>query len=183
MDAIQNRSTAFSDDCLPPEGEYESRDAVFKAINTWAAPRGYAFINGRSTKEKTGRLSITYQCDRRAKPPAASKERQRKTTTRGTGCEFSVLAKESLDKTTWTLRHRPDRRFSQHNHEPSLHPSAHPTHRALSIEGLLQSSSISNAGISPKDIRTYIHQTSASVATQQDIYNRIADAKRVLYEC
>lgn len=33
----------FPDDCLPPECDYESRYALFKAINEWAALRGYAF--------------------------------------------------------------------------------------------------------------------------------------------
>ncbi|KAJ0130835.1 Catechol 1,2-dioxygenase [Fusarium oxysporum f. sp. albedinis] len=55
----------------------------------------------------------------------------RKTTTRGTGCPFSVLAKESLDKTTWSLQHRPDKEYPKHNHPPSQHPSAHPVHRKL----------------------------------------------------
>ncbi|KAJ0130299.1 hypothetical protein HZ326_26595 [Fusarium oxysporum f. sp. albedinis] len=109
--------TPFPDDCLPPEGEYETREALFEAINAWAATRGYAFITGRSTKEKTGRRTITYMCDRRHNLPIVSRERQRKTTTRTTGCEFSVLAKENKDRSTWTLRHRSDSRFSLHNHE------------------------------------------------------------------
>jgi hypothetical protein len=36
--------------------------------------------------------------------------------------------------------------------------------------------------VAPKDIRTYIRQNSNTIATQQDIYNRIADSKRELYE-
>ena len=70
-----------------------------------------------------------------------SSKRGRNTTTRGTGCQYSVLAKESLDKTTWTLKHRTDKRFSTHNHELSQHPSAHPV-EPLRIESRLQSSSI-----------------------------------------
>ncbi|EXK23262.1 hypothetical protein FOMG_19959 [Fusarium oxysporum f. sp. melonis 26406] len=92
-------SATFPRDCLPPEGEFESREALFEAINAWAATRGYGFITGRSTKEKTGRRTITYMCDRRRNHPIVSRERQRKTTTRTTGCQFSVLAKESRDKT------------------------------------------------------------------------------------
>src|SRR5688572_26475420 len=98
----------FSDDCLPPEGDYDSRDALFTAINAWAAPRGYAFRTGRSKKERTGKLTLTFTCDRACRPPSASKERQRRTTTRGTGCQFSVLAKQSSDLATWALRHCPD---------------------------------------------------------------------------
>ena len=151
---------SFPSDCLPPEGDYESRDALFKSINAWAAPRGYAFVTGRSTTEKTGRQTVTYTCDRACRPPNASITRQRKTTTRGTNCQFSVLAKQCLDMSTWALKHRPDRRFSSHNHEPSQHPSAHPVHRVLSEEDKSKIASLSNAGIVPrvpKDVRTYQH--------------------------
>ena len=168
----------FPTDVLPPEAVYESRDALFKAINAWAAPRGYAFTTGRSKKEVTGRHTVTYACDRCSRPPDPLKERQRKTTTRGTGCPFSVLAKESLDKSTWTVKHRPDRRFGAHNHEPSENPAAHPAHRTFSIEDVSQLGSLSHAGIAPKDIRTYMRQNSSSIATQQDIYNRVAAARR-----
>ncbi|SPO02542.1 uncharacterized protein DNG_05215 [Cephalotrichum gorgonifer] len=36
--------------------------------------------------------------------------------------------------------------------------------------------------LAPKDIRTYIRQNSDTIATQQDIYNRIADSRRELCE-
>jgi hypothetical protein len=35
----------FPDNMLPPESTYDSREALLTAINEWAAPRGYAFIN------------------------------------------------------------------------------------------------------------------------------------------
>ncbi|KAM5528545.1 hypothetical protein FOXYSP1_19026 [Fusarium oxysporum f. sp. phaseoli] len=174
--------TSFPEDCLPPERDYESRDALFQAINTWALPRGYAFTTGRSSRSTSGRQIVTYACDRWCRPPSASRDRQRKTTTRGTNCPFSIIAKESLDKTTWSLRHRPDRRFALHNHEPSQDPSAHPAHRKLSSKEKSTVASLANAGVPPKDIRTYIRQNSDSIATQQDIYNRIADSKRDLCE-
>ena len=40
-----NKSTetaTFPDDWLPPEDFFESREALFKSINTYAEPRGYA---------------------------------------------------------------------------------------------------------------------------------------------
>lgn len=89
-----------------------------------------------------------------------------------------MLGKQSLDKTTWTVRHRPDKKFSFHNHESSWNQAAHPVLRSLSVEDVSQIRSLSNAGVTPKEIRTYIRQNSDSVATQQDIYNRIADARR-----
>ncbi|KAF4336982.1 transposase [Fusarium beomiforme] len=179
MNVNQSQSpTPFPDDCLPPEGEYESREALFEAINTWAATRCYAFITGSSTKEKTDRRTITYMCDRRRNHTIVSRERQRKTTTRTTGCEFSVLAKENNDRSTWTLRHRSNSRFSLHNHEPSQDTTAHPVLRTMSKEHLSQLTGLANAGIAPKEIRTYMRQNTDTIATQQDIYNRIADARR-----
>ncbi|KAF5703902.1 transposase [Fusarium mundagurra] len=172
----------FPDDVLPPEGTYDSREALLAAIKKWAAPRGYAFITGRSSRSTSGRQIITYACDRWCRPPSVSKDRQRKTTTRGTNCRFSIIAKESLDKATWSLRHRPDGRFHLHNHEPSWHKSAHPVHRQLSDADKSTVSRLTNAGVAPKDIRTYIRQNSNTIATQQDIYNRIADSKRELCE-
>ncbi len=155
----------FPVNCLPPEREYDSRDAAFKAINAWAAERGYAFVTGRSHIEKSGRISVTYTCDRACRPPNTSDDRKRHTTTRGTSCQFSVLAKQSLDKNRWAVKHRQDSRFAVHNHEPSWHHSAHPVHRVLSVTDKATIGNLTNAGVAPKDIRTYIRQQSDTVAT------------------
>ena len=168
-------ATSFADDCLPPENIYDSRNALFEAINAWAITRGYAFTTGKSTTEKSGRMTVTYACDRGRRPPEASSSRQRRTSSRVTSCPFSVLAKESSDG-SWVLKHRPDSRFSVHNHEPSQHPVAHPVHRQLS-GGTSQLADFSNAGLAPKEIQTLVRQ-SGSLATRQDIYNRIADVRR-----
>ncbi|KAL9566132.1 hypothetical protein ACKAV7_009750 [Fusarium commune] len=89
MDPIGD-SHGFPRDVLPPEGAFSSREELVRAINAWAAPRGYAFISQRS---------------------------------------FHQLA---------------------------------------------------NAGIAPKEIRSYLRTTSDTLATQQDIYNCIARGKRDL---
>ncbi len=49
-----NAMATFPDDCLPPEGFFESRQALFESINAYAKPRGYAFIIQRSIREKNG---------------------------------------------------------------------------------------------------------------------------------
>jgi len=67
---------SFSDDSLPSEGEYESRDILFEAINAWAKTRGYAFTTGRLTREKSGKLTIIYSCDCYCKPPSVLTERR-----------------------------------------------------------------------------------------------------------
>jgi len=122
---------SFPDDCLPPEGYYDLREALFIAINEWAKTRSYAFITSRSTI-KQGIRTVTYACNRRGTPPSPSRRRERKTSTRGTNCLFSILAKESSSG-FWSLRHRAAE-FSIHNHGPSSHTSAHPIHRQLSSQ-------------------------------------------------
>ena len=175
---------SFPNDCLPPEADYASRDALVTAINTWASTRGYAFITRKSTTKSSGKRVVTYACDRSWKPPTSTDiERKRKTTTRGTSCPFSVLAKESLDKTTWSLRHRPGKDCSKHNHPPSQHPSAHPVHRQLDASGKASLSDLVSAGIAPKDIQTYLRQQDPrSLSTRQDIYNCIAKLKDDMHE-
>ena len=165
---------AFPDDCLPPEGFFESRQALFESINAHAKSRGYAFVIRRSTQRSNGYSKVFFACDRSREPPSSpNRDRQKRTTTRMTACPFSILAKESSEG--WTLKHRPDQQYAIHNHEPSLHPSAHPVLRKLSRTPQLEI--LSNAGLPPKEIQTVIRQ-SGSLATRQDVYNRIAEVRR-----
>ncbi|KAG6980171.1 Misshapen-like kinase 1 [Fusarium oxysporum f. sp. albedinis] len=168
----------FPEDCLPPEHTYASRDDLFQAINDWASPRGYAFVTGRSNKSKSGRLTVYFTCDRARRPPSASRSRVRATCTRSTLCPFSVIAKELPDASGWVVRHRSDNQYAVHNHTPSTHPTAHPVLRRLSKDDKSTISNLTKAGISSKEIRTYMRQHSNSIATQKDISNSIAEARR-----
>ncbi|KID81747.1 transposase [Metarhizium guizhouense ARSEF 977] len=180
MERVED-SNHFPDDCLPPEDEYSSREALYAAINAWAAPRGYAFVTGRSRKTPNGRQQVVFNCDRGAgRTPDALTVRQRQTTTKRTGCQFSVLAKEGLDKVSWKLTHRPSSEYAIHNHEPSTQRSAHPVHRKLSHADMSTVHNLANAGVAPKEIRSYLRNHSETLATQQDIYNCIAQGKRDL---
>ena len=171
----------FPEDCLPPEGEYDSREALHAAINAWATLRGYAFAIGRSRKTFNGRQQVVFSCDRGAgRMPDALLVRQRLTTTRRTGCKFSVLGKESLDKGSWKLTHRLGSEYASHNHEPSTRLSAHPAHCKLSQLDVSTVHKLSNAGVTPEEIRSYLRNHARTLATQQDIYNSIAQGKRDL---
>lgn len=133
MSSLESLSQSWADDCLPPEGVFPSREVLYEAINKWALPRNYAFVVGRSRKDPAnGRCTVTYACDRGCKPPDPSDKRKRKTSTRGTECSFSIIAKEARDS-SWQLKHR-DPKYHQHNHEPSLHPLAHPAHRKMAAQ-------------------------------------------------
>ncbi len=92
-----------------------------------------------------------------------------------TKCPFSVLAKETNEG--WVLKHRLEPQFATHNHEPSLHPSAHPVLRQLSAGAGTQITPLVRAGLAPKEIHTLLRESN-SLQTRQDVYNRIADARR-----
>ena len=174
--------TSSANNVLPPENVYSSRGSLLAAINSWAKPRGYAFTTGKSSKTPNGRIKVVFACDRNVKPPNASSERKRRTCTRGTGCKFSVLAKQSLDGTSWVLSHRLGHEFAVHNHRPSEDASAHPVHRQLSEKDASTISRLAASEAAPREIRTYLHSNSNTLANQKDIYNRIGAARRDLRE-
>jgi len=105
-DSAIPQANQFPDDILPPEGTYESREALFAAVNAWAKPRGYVFLSGKSTKTPSGRVKVTVTCDRNKQPLNTSVKRKRRILSRVTGYKFSLLAKESLNKKTWVLAYR-----------------------------------------------------------------------------
>ena len=51
--------STFAADALPPEGEYESRESLFKEINNWAKSRGYAFTTAKSSKPQMAGLKLS----------------------------------------------------------------------------------------------------------------------------
>jgi hypothetical protein len=170
---------SFPDDCLPPQGFFESKLALYNSITAWSLTRGYAFTIHRSTREKNGKLTVIYACDRGGKPRRVAENISKKTCTRKTDCPFSIIAKESA--AGWNLKHRLDRQSWFHNHEPSQHPSAHPAHRQLSTDVQKQVKTLLDVGVQPKEIRTVVRQ-GGSLAGRKDIYNHIAEARRDAYQ-
>jgi hypothetical protein len=137
---------------LPLEAIYSSKEELYSSIQAWAAQHYYAFRIGRSTKIGNGpRVKITYNCDRCGPPPPENhpqdylQARKRQTTTRKTGCQFSIIAIQRTD-TQWELRYRPGKEHSIHNHPPSQSISSHPAHRKLAQEEINQARSLYSAG-------------------------------------
>jgi hypothetical protein len=84
---------------LPPEATHSSKEELYTAIQAFAAQHSYAFRIGRSNKiNNSPRLKIFYNCDRCGPPPPENhpqdylQARKRQTTTRKTGCQFSIVA-------------------------------------------------------------------------------------------
>ena len=137
---------------LPPVATYDSKEELYTSIQAWAAQHHYAFRIGRSTKVNRGvRTRILYSCDRCGPPPPPDhpqhslQARKRQTTTRKTGCQFSVVALERTN-TQWELRHRPGVEYSLHNHPPSQSISSHPAHRQLAQAEMNQARALHDAG-------------------------------------
>jgi hypothetical protein len=89
---------------LPPEAIYSSKEELYALIQAWAAQHYYAFRIRRSSKiNNSPRIRITYNCDRCGPPPPKNHPqnyiyaRKRKTNTRKTGCQFSIMAIERTD--------------------------------------------------------------------------------------
>ena len=178
----QGHHITFPGDALSPEAIHKSRESLFAAITSWARPRGYAFTTGKSLKTSNGRTKVIYACDCNQALPTTSTARQHRSCSQRTGCKFSVWAKESLDGNAWVLSHRPGEEFGEHNHLPSPDASAHPAHRQLNEKDAAVISSLTIAVTTPRNIRTYLHNNSDTIATQQYIYNRIAVTRRDLRE-
>ena len=141
---------------LPPEAIYNSKQALFNSIQEWAQQYKYAFRIGRSKKISEAREKVVYECDRAGPEPARNRpqndrrrprERVRLTSTTKTGCQFSVVGIQVGD--AWELRHRPDPKFSTHNHSPSLSASTHPSHRRFTKELIEKARELHNAGDVP----------------------------------
>ena len=90
---------------------------------------------------------MVYICDRRERPRLApTREHIRNTTSRGTGCPFSVIASELPLYQGWELKHRPKYKFSIYNHAPSPHPGAHPSHRRIPSQTQAITQALFNTG-------------------------------------
>ncbi|KAJ0127445.1 Uncharacterized protein HZ326_29452 [Fusarium oxysporum f. sp. albedinis] len=173
----------WPDDVLPPEATYPSRESLLEAINKWAKPRGYAFVARRSNRTANGRSCVYFSCDRGGGKytPIANTERKRNRVTQRTGCMFSVIGKESLCKTQWSLRHRPDPSYSHHNHGPTAGDGvAHTTHRSLANEDLLMVKKLVLAGVEQRQIKTFLLQNTDALFIDSDLSNCISRAKQDL---
>jgi hypothetical protein len=147
-----DRSSSPTSMPLPLEAMYSSKEELYALIQAWAAQHYYTFRIGRSSKiNNSPRVRITYNCDRCGLPPPENHPqnyihaRKRQTTTRKTGCQFSIIAIEHID-TQWEVRYRPGIEYSIHNHPPSQSISSYPAYRKLAQGEINQARSLHNTG-------------------------------------
>jgi hypothetical protein len=143
---------------LPPEDRFNSERELQDTIQEWAARHGFAFIKRRSQqRNEAGRRKVVWYCDRKGEAPEilrynGGQPRKRRTSSRCSGCEFSINAVQVGDH--WEVRHRPESRFHHHNHQRSISSWSHPVHRRLTDAEQVQLRNLHDAGKGNKiDIR------------------------------
>jgi hypothetical protein len=153
--------------------EYPTRSAMISAIQAHAAQNGYA-VTIRSSNYI---FNIVYLgCDRsglyKARNGLNETNRQRDTSSRLTGCLFSV--KGSLKNGVWIVKVR----VAEHNHEAS--PAiAHPILRRAPYEVMSEVTAQSNSGTKAQNIITSLRQTTEHPVLAQDVYNMRKKVKAI----
>ena len=152
---------------LPDTRDYDSREDLLSAIKEYASEQGYTLVIKRS---KPGKVWI--KCDRgdtyRNRYFLADEDRLRVTGTWLIGCSVLIIGKYSTESEKWGL----EAIYTEHHHDRSQSISAHPSLRKLTPEQSQDLRLMSNAGHTPREIRTVIKQTSPSLQLRlSDIYN------------
>ena len=148
--------------------QYSSLDDLMHAVNTHAKAQGYAVTKRRTRSGKNGINQAVLCCDRgrqyQSRIPLEFK--QRSTGTRQTGCPFAAKAKSN--GVFWTLIVQ----NAAHNHDASIHPSAHSVHQTLSPAVRQDIAQQSAAGSVPRQIESALRLANPElIITREDIRN------------
>ena len=149
----------------PPEVEYASREQLEDNVQTFARGQGYAVTIKSSITGKR----VYLKCDRGAiNVPKIGKERQRQTSSRRIDCPFLLSGSFSKKRGNWKLNVLK----GSHNHEPSIHPSGHSTHRKLNSEQADTVKNMTLAGVKPLGILSSIlMEDGGALANLSTLYN------------
>lgn len=149
-----------------------SADILFDRVNAFAKNNGFGIVRRNQYSYKGRLIRYSFQCDRFGKPRASESCGLRDRRSRKCGCEWKITA-EALEEGKWLLRQHKDPKHHQHNHERSITPSAHPSHRRLTtpVKATIKSTS-RRAGIRASDVAAIVkYQHPDAVYTRRDIYN------------
>lgn len=169
----------------PPEASFSTFEALLQSVNAWGLARGYACVIGRSKKKnKVGLKKVLLTCDKGGTSkhnmlPIDSPARRRATTSRKTGCQFSLYAIETTME--WLLKYRPDGQYNMHNHPPSKGAQDHPAARRLDRTAVAAVKALKDAGVSAQETLKQIQAAHPNAGyLPRDIYNaRAAIAREV----
>lgn len=149
-----------------------SAEAIFNKVNTFAKENGFGVVRRNKYSYKGRLIRYSFQCDRFGQPRDSESSGLRNRRSRKCGCRWMVIA-EAVGDGRWLLRHHKHPKHHRHNHERSITPSAHPSHRRLTtpVKATIQSIS-RRAGIRASDVAAVVEeQHPTSVHIRRDIYN------------
>jgi hypothetical protein len=175
----------------PPEKAYPSIDAAIADVNTFAGPRGYAVVKGRTNKNKN-KTRIKKQwvlCDRGGKPvstivdstdalrPGAGSKKVE--------CPMFCTLKATADENNTLMNGEVWQLIvgcPHHNHEPSLDPAAHPALRKLEKDLAFKATVKAQKHAGMEAHHTYAShygENPTSLITRRDIHNERANVLAV----
>jgi hypothetical protein len=135
----------------PLDAVYSSYDKAYSALKEHGIRYGYGLrITASRPDGSTIKTRVYINCDKCRK--YESQARVRSTGSRASNCPFRLVIRQKDDQ--WMLRVLHD----QHNHGPSLNPSAHHVYRRRTPAQKEMIDSLSKAGVAPKHILTSIRQ-------------------------
>jgi hypothetical protein len=135
----------------PPNTTYRSYDEAYAALKEHGIRYGYGFrINTSRPTGSSIKTRIYFCCDKDRQ--YNSQARVRNTGSRTSGCPFKLVIYQKDNQ--WLLQVTND----QHNHGPSLNPSAHHVYRRRTSTQKEMINTLSKAGVAPKQILTAIRQ-------------------------
>jgi hypothetical protein len=154
----------------PPYAAYRSYDEAYTALKEHGIRYGYGFhITTSRPSGSATKTRVYFGCDKGGE--YRSRARIRSTGTRTSGCRFKLVIYQKDNQ--WMLRVT----FNQHNHGPSLHPSAHHVYRRRTAAQKEMITSLSNAGVTPNEIFAAIREADpTSFISPRDIRNEISSA-------
>jgi len=162
----------------PPFLEYSGGpqptiQALQDAVNEHTKAHGYAVSRAQGKKNKKGEYRrYRFYCDRGRF--TESRAIVRKASTRKTACGYQATAK--LTDEGWVFYPHEDPSRREHNHPPSLDPSAHPAHRKVTspVKRVIKQLSSSYA-IKTRETATILRQEfPGKHFTRKDIHNQRA---------
>ena len=165
----------------PPDRTYGSYEEALDALRSHGMQHGYGFHLYRTRPPYSDvKTRYNYECDK--SKTYQSKATVRRTATRTTGCPFKLvifkMKREDDEQTNdqWKL----EVTSSEHNHEPSLHPSAHHVYHKRKVAETDTIRSMTRAGSQPMQILTALRQQDPATLLTAD--NIRTDRKKIRKE-
>ena len=143
----------------PPDDTYPSYEDALDALRSHGMQHGYGFYIQRTKPHSSDvKTRYYYQCDKSR--IYSSKATVKSTSTRTTGCPFKlvIFKVKGEDDERVNEQWRVEVTNSEHNHGPSLHPSAHHVYHKRKVAETDIIQSMTCAGSRPMEILTALRQ-------------------------